>query len=165
MEPVKVRKGREDSVTEMETNQSRPTAERTPCLPTGPGSYWLIAKGQNNRLEVLTLCCDGKGEMLPVFSFEEEAEIFLEPRGVADGWQVRESSARELVSVLCGPCAGVKEVALDPSLEMVAERSVGLVSLLRERFMNLVIARIGVPRSLWEPEERGRPDRCPEVMV
>jgi hypothetical protein len=157
------RKGREDPVTQMETNQPRPTAERTPCLPPGPGSYWLIAKRQHNRIEVLTLCCNGEGEVLPVFSFEEEAEIFLGPRGAAAGWQVRESSAGELVSVLYGACAGVKEVALDPSPEMVAKRSVGLVSLIRKRFVDLVIARIGEPPSLWESEERGRPDRCPEV--
>ncbi|CAA9467666.1 MAG: hypothetical protein AVDCRST_MAG28-4264 [uncultured Rubrobacteraceae bacterium] len=152
-------------MTPMETNQSRPTAERTSCLPPGPGSYWLIAKGHNNRIEVLTLCCNGEGEVVPIFSFEEEAEIFLGPRGAADGWQVRESSAGELVSVLYGPCARVKEVALDPLPEMVTERSVGLVSLLRERFVDLVIARIGEPLSLWESEERGRPDRCPEVIV
>lgn len=46
-------------------------------------------------------------------------------------WRASESSTRELVSVLYGPCAGVREVDLDPLPEMVADRSVGFVSLCR----------------------------------
>ena len=38
-------------------------------------------------------------------------------------------------------CADVKEVALDPLPEMVTERTVGLVSLLRERFIQVITAR------------------------
>ena len=75
---------------------------------------------------------------MPVFSSEEEAELFLGFGGVTGGWWARESSAGELVSVLSGPCAGVKKVALDPSPEIVVEGTVGLVSLLRESFMNLI---------------------------
>jgi hypothetical protein len=78
---------------------------------------------------------------LPVFSFEEEAEMFLGFRDVDDDWRVRESGAGELVSVLYGPCAGVKEVALDPLPEMVVERTIGLVSLVRERFIGHIIER------------------------
>ena len=37
--------------------------------------------------------------------------------------------------MLYGPCAEVKEVALDPLPEMVAESTVSLVSLPRERFI------------------------------
>ena len=42
----------------------------------------------------------------------------------------------ELVSVLYGPCAGVKKVALDPlPPEVGGEEMIGLVSLSRERFV------------------------------
>jgi hypothetical protein len=83
---------------------------------------------------VLTLDYDGES-MLPVFSHREEAEMFLRLGSVAYDWRASESGARELVSFLCGPCAGVREVALDPLPDMVADRSVGLVSLCRERFL------------------------------
>jgi len=36
---------------------------------------------------------------------------------------------------------GVKHVALDPLPEMVIERTLGLVSLSRERFLELVLSR------------------------
>jgi len=73
----------------------------------------LISKTDHGRMEVLTLDDDGK-EILPVFSHEEEAEMFLRFGDLACCWRVRESSAGEVVSVLYGPCAGVREVALDP---------------------------------------------------
>ena len=73
-------------------------------------AYWLIARNEHGRIEVLTLDCK---QTLPVFSNEDEAEMFLRLEGVADGWQVSESRVGELVSMLYGPCTGVKEVALD----------------------------------------------------
>lgn len=90
-------------------------------------------------MEVLTLDRDGE-EMLPVFSHEEEAEMFLRLGGAGDAWRVHESDAWELVMVLYGPCAGAKQVALDPLPKMVAERTVGLVSLRRERFLKRLMA-------------------------
>ena len=145
---------------QMEAKQPRRTAERTVRQSPGPVSYWLIAERQEKRIEVLTLHTDGTQDTLPVFSSEEEAEIFLRFGGVTGGWRARESSAGELVSVLYGPCAGVRKVALDPSPEMVNEGTVGLVSLLRESFLGLIMVRRGRPLRLGEPEERGSPDRC-----
>jgi hypothetical protein len=119
-------------------SQPRRKAEHTPRQPPGPVSYWLIAEQRSNRLEVLTIRTDDEQETLPIFSSEEEAEIILRFGGVTGGWRARESSAGELVSVLSGACVGVKKVALDPSPEMIVEGAVGLVSLLRESFMNLL---------------------------
>ena len=150
---------------QMETKQPRRTVERTLRQPLGPVSYWLIAEKQDNRIEVLTLRTDGTQETLPVFSSEDEAEIFLRFGGVTGGWRARESSAGELVSMLYGPCAGVRKVALDPSPEMVNEGTVGLVSLLRDSFLGLIMVRRGRPLRLGEPVERGSPDRCLGVMV
>lgn len=93
----------------------------------------LIAKNANNRIEVLTLERDGE-EILPVFSHEEEAGMFLQLADVTS-WQVRKSSAGELISVLYGPCAKIQRVALDPLPEMMTEMTVGLISLDRERFI------------------------------
>src|SRR5918997_3509272 len=149
----------------MGPNQPKRTAEHTPWQPPDPVSYWLIAEKRNNRLEALTIRTGCEQETLPVFSSEEETELFLRFGGVAGGWRARQSSAGELVSVLSGPCAGVEKVALDPSSEMVVEGTVGLVSLLRESFMNLILARRdGHPR-LGERQEQSIMDHSPEAMV
>jgi hypothetical protein len=53
--------------------------------------------------------------VLPVFSDEEEVEMFFHLGGF-DGneWRAKESSAGELISVLCGPCAESDPVAYAP---------------------------------------------------
>jgi hypothetical protein len=112
--------------------------------------YWLIVSNEHGRIEALTLDCK---QTLPVFSNEYEAEMFLRLEGVADGWQVSESRAGELVSMLYGPCTSVKEVALDPLPEMVADRTVALVSLDREHFIRGVMAR----RGFCEPDRGSSP--------
>ena len=134
-------KEQEDTVTQIETNQPEPTAEAAPRRPPGL-VYWLIAKIENGRMEVHTRDRDGD-EMLPVFSHEEEAEMFVRFGGLSDDCWTSESGAGELISVLYGSCAGVKEVALDPLPTMVDERTVGLVSLPRERFIESIAARMG----------------------
>jgi hypothetical protein len=56
-----------------------------------------------------------------------------------DCWQARQSTVGELISDLYRSCADVKRVALDPSPEMLVERMVGLVSLSREHFADLLV--------------------------
>jgi hypothetical protein len=146
---------------QMGKNQPRRTAEHTPRQPPDPVSYWLIAEKRNNRIEVLTIRTDDEQETLPVFSSEEEAEIILRFGGVTGGWRARESSVGELVSVLSGACAGVRKVALDPSPEMMVEGAVGLVSLLRESFMNLIMARKSEPLRLGDD---GVPEACMAIL-
>ena len=80
---------------------------------------------------------------MPVFSFAEEAELFLRLGGVGQDWWVRESGAGEIVSVLYGPCAGVRSVVLDPLPEMVADGAVDLVRLSRKRFVEHLVGRGG----------------------
>ena len=130
---------------ESETNRAKRTAEQASRRVPGrvPGSaYWLVARNENGRLEVLATRLAGAEEALPVFSHEEEAEMFLRLLEVeSDGWQARESTAGELISVLYGPCASVERVALDPLPKMLVERTLGLVSLRRKRFVDLVLSR------------------------
>src|SRR4051812_22856953 len=74
---------------------------------------WIIMSYQNNRMDALTLNPDSDGGFLAVFSFKEEAEAFLsllEDDQKSD-WRSRQTSAGELVSILLGPCAGVRGVA------------------------------------------------------
>jgi hypothetical protein len=56
--------------------------------------------------------------------------------------------AGEIVSVLYGPRARIRSVALDPLPEMMAEEAVGLVSVSRKRFVEHLVGR-------GEPEDSG----------
>ena len=103
-----------------------------------PRPFWLIVNYQFGRMEVLRINLASGEEALPVFSFEDEARMFLE-LGASDGWRVRETAAGELTSVLFGPCAGVRRVALDPLPGPDAAALVGLVSMEREAFMESLL--------------------------
>jgi hypothetical protein len=106
--------------------------------------WWLIAKHENRRVEFLTTGREEDGgEILPVFSYEGEAEMFLHLGGYGDSWSARESSTGEIVSVLCGPCSGVEGVALDPLPEMMDDETLALVRLGRKRFLGWLL---GHPR-------------------
>jgi len=99
----------------------------------GTRPLWLIAEQRPNGLEVFTI---GSG-VLPVFSFREEAEMFLGLGHAASdtSWQVRETTCGELVSVLYGPCREVRHVSLDPVPGIVE-----LVSLSRKAFVSALLA-------------------------
>ena len=102
-------------------------------------TFWLLVRHEDRQMKVLMVGCSGE-LALPVFSGDGEAEMFVWFEGAfEDGWQVRETSAGELVSLLYGPCAGVGRVALDPSPEMVGINAVSLVSVTRERFLSWIL--------------------------
>ncbi len=112
---------------------------------------WIIISYQNNRMNVLTLDPDSDGGFLAVFSFKEEAEAFLsllEDDHKRD-WRSRQTAAGELVSILMGPCASVKRVALDPLPVLFSRAMLGLVSVNRERFVqDLLEEHKGLPGEL-----------------
>ena len=97
---------------------SRSGAVRPPNLST---VYWLIENIEVGRSEKLTVRVEAEGEALPVFSFPEEAEMFLKLGGLEErGWRITESTAAELLSRLAQyHRAGIELVALDPLPEML----------------------------------------------
>jgi hypothetical protein len=99
----------------------------------------LIVKNDNGPLEVQTVDLDGQKTM-PVFSFREEAEMFMrfEVRG---SWWVRKTSARELASLLFGFYSCVEKVALDPLPEVCSEGMTPLVSVSRKDFTRTLAQR------------------------
>jgi hypothetical protein len=111
--------------------------------------FWLVARDGDHPLEMFTMSC-GSAESLPVFSHEEEADMFLDLGGAGDGWRTRESSAGEIVSLLFGLCSRVSSVALDPSPLMTPE-ILDLVRVDRGRFVDLITApgKKPLPRPRW----------------
>lgn len=102
---------------------------------------WLITKYENVHGDVLTLYSGSDREVLPVFSFKEEAETFLQLVVPGMDWHVSETAVGELTSVLYGPYAGVKKVALDPLPVVECEALVDLVSLDRARFVRNLMGK------------------------
>lgn len=96
---------------------------------------WLIANHENGRMDVFTLSSDEDRQVLPVFSFEEEAETFLRLGETGTGWRARETTAGEFTSLLHGPCAGVEKVALDPLPVVDGEMVFDLAGWGREDFL------------------------------
>jgi hypothetical protein len=104
--------------------------------------HWLIAKHGVSGLDVLTIHLGGGAEVLAVFTFEEEARVFLDSRFGAsgEGWEARQTWPGELTSVLCGPCSAAKRVALDPPPEAVEEgESAGLRAVDRSDFFGMLL--------------------------
>lgn len=116
---------------------------RPPDLTT---AYWLIERPGTAGSEVFTVGIDAEIEALPIFSFPDEAELFLRLGGLEEeGWRMVESAAGELVPRLAA-CrrAGVRLVALDPLPEMVDSAvgaTIALVTLSLSSFVERQVAR------------------------
>lgn len=125
---------------------------KKPTRPPPSGVvHWLISKDENGRAEMLTIDFGGE-EMLPVFSFREEAEMFLSLGTMGGGWSLRRATAGELASTLMGPCTYINFVALDPMPEIARRGTAGLVGISRERFMHRLAKRLEPLASRGCPE-------------
>lgn len=115
---------------------SRNRAARPPELTT---TYWLIEHSETGWPEAFTVRIDAEREALPVFSFPEEAEMFVTLGGLGErGWRTAESTAGEILSRLAEyRRAGVGLVALDPLPEMMGpmfDATIALVTLSLDGF-------------------------------
>ncbi len=119
-------------------------------------SLWIITIYQQvSQLDVLTIDTqeEGDGECLPVFSFEEEAQMFLRlSKDVKTaGWWIRKATAGELVSLLLAPCTKVKRVALDPlPTTSLGKVVLPLLCIGRERFVEELL-EVGKREGAVEP--------------
>ena len=123
---------------------------------------WLITKHITSRMEVFTTHLCGDRKALAVFSFEEEAQMFLDLCLAVsqDEWRVRQTSVGELVSVLYGPCSDTKKVVLDPVPEVGRQELVDLLSMHRNDFLRFLLGEEApsdlhlVPSQTQRPQER-----------
>ena len=104
-----------------------------PKAPEGP-RYWMISGG-TEPADVFVLDLAGLGKTLPVFSFREEAELFLTLGDLGAGWRALEGGAAEFTSLFLGSCADVENVVLDPLPAMLYDSTAGLVSVSLDRFV------------------------------
>ena len=103
--------------------------------------YWLIVSHESGRQEVLTIDLGDGKEALPVFSWADEAELFLGLGSLeGGGWRIAESTAVDMVSMLAeDPYAGIEFVVLDPFPEMLnvaLGAMIALAALSRQSFLN-----------------------------
>ena len=120
----------------------------------GTQRYWVIAKDGFGQPDLLTVDLDGAGQALPVFSFEEEAEMFLWLQTTEDGREeVRETTPGQLVSILYGPCADVGRVMLDPLPEIGARMQNSLLGMDRNDFVESVMGARGLDTP-YKPSSR-----------
>jgi hypothetical protein len=123
---------------------TRKDAETAGGVPRRAGTqrYWVIAKGVKDGFgqpDLLTVDLDGTGQALPVFSFEEEAEMFLWLQTTEDRREARETTPGQLVSILYGPCADVGRVMLDPLPGIGARMQISLLGMDRNDFVESVM--------------------------
>jgi hypothetical protein len=136
------------------TGEGAETVCGVPRRP-GPQRYWVIAKDAKDTKDgfghpdLLTVDLDGAGEALPVFSFEEEAEMFHLLQTTEDGREVRETTPGQLVSILYGPSADIGRVMLDPLPEIGPRMQNSLLGMERNDFVESVMGA----RSLETPNK------------
>jgi hypothetical protein len=110
-------------------------------------------------MEVLTIDTGGE-TALPVFSFQEECELFLHLEATEADWWPRETTTGELVSLLLGLCARADKVALDPLPGLGKREILGLVSTGRRHFLRHLLGEVAPHSERKNPSGRvtGRSD-------
>ncbi len=118
-------------------------AARTP-VERGVLSPYVIVRLETRGLELMRISLRSGEQVLPVFSSGEAARRFLLSGALEEGWRVRECSAGELISLLFGPCANVKQVLLNPLPDPLMVKD-GLANLVyRESFIASLLEGRGV---------------------
>ena len=95
--------------------------------------FWLICDGTGPP-GALVLDLAGLGRTLPVFSFPEEAEMFLRLEGLDGDWEVREGVADDFFPHFFGPREPVESVVLDPLPGTMGDGAARPVGIGSERF-------------------------------
>ena len=109
-------------------------------------TLWLIvggeAKGSMAKPLAVGLPGDKEGA-LAIFSFEEEAQMYLQVEAPEGSWRVEEVEAEELASMLLwGSCSQFRLLALDPMPpQSVIREANHLICASRQCFLDLLIGK------------------------
>lgn len=120
--------------------------------PRRSTAYWLLVRSEteDGRGDVdaaglshaRTVKLGGLGEALALFSFEEEARMFIWCGTAEAGWHPRKFTPEELLQMLAGPHSTAGFVALDPLPDPIFMGMAPLVSLSRECVVDLLVKRV-----------------------
>ncbi len=117
-----------------------------------PG-FWVVCADLEGFGGPLAVGLPGLGKAVAVFSFEEEALLYLRLRD-GGGLRVRRVAGGLLLALLSGRWSGFRSVALDPVPELDAGTLLPLTTTSRERFVRFLRsveerkAREAVPAAL-----------------
>ena len=103
---------------------------------------WLIANLTDGKMEVFTLDSGGD-RVLPVFSFRDEAEMYVRLQLGTPGWEPRMYSPGEIVSVLYRSLSDVARIALDPLPEACDRTLLDLLCVRRDAFVRSLVGEGG----------------------
>jgi hypothetical protein len=111
-------------------------------MQNGRAHRWLIANLTDGKMDALTL--DGGGDrVLPVFSFRDEAEMYVRLQLGTPGWEPRGFSADEIASMLYRSLSDVARVALDPLPEVCDKTLLDLLCVRRDAFVRALLGEEG----------------------
>jgi len=96
-------------------------------------AFWVVLEGSTWTLPFTVSCPQGR-EAIALFSGEEEAMMFCHFSKQGAKGSVRETTAGEVLSLLYGPWAVTRHVALDPFPEILGSRLSRPLTLSSERF-------------------------------
>ena len=103
-----------------------------------PKTFWLIVQDVVDQPMFFELETGSGANSLPIFSFEEEAQLFLRLGGLEGLWRASETDAATLAET----CFDAQYVVLDPFPEIGLDTLDEAVSLRWEMFLDL----FSVPR-------------------
>ena len=96
-------------------------------------SFWVVLEGGTWTAPFTVSLPEGK-EAIALFSAEEEARMFCHLSKQGKKGSIRQTTAGGVHSLLYGPWAVARHVALDPFTEGLGGRLLGLLTLDREHF-------------------------------
>jgi hypothetical protein len=110
----------------------------------GRTPLWVIGQSTNDWVNVFCVSSRHGGRTLPTFSFREEVEVFLnsvDENKDGWGWQPKQTTPEELISVFLGSYSDVARVALDPlPISEDGGVTLKLVSMSWEHFVRMLAA-------------------------
>lgn len=80
----------------------------------GSPGFWVACAGPKDLDGPLSIGPSGTDEAVAVFSFEDEARLYLSLEGGGDGLRPIRVSSPQLLALLSGGWSGFRSVALDP---------------------------------------------------
>jgi hypothetical protein len=96
-------------------------------------SFWVVLEGGTWTAPFTVLVPEGK-EAIALFSAEEEARMFCHLSKQGAKGSIRQTTTGGVLSLLYGPWAVARHVALDPLPEILGGGLLGLLALGREHF-------------------------------